>query len=52
MDTELETRVLADVRRLLHGRTIILITHRAYLADLADIVLQVEDGRVMPAVGA
>src|SRR5207247_384218 len=47
MDRDLETKVLTEVRRLLRGRTIILITHRAYLADLADIVLDVHDGRVI-----
>lgn len=47
MDTELETKVLNEVRRTLTGRTIILITHRSYLANLADIVLQVQNGQVL-----
>ncbi|MBI4471795.1 MAG: ABC transporter ATP-binding protein [Acidobacteria bacterium] len=47
MDTDLESRVLAELRQIMSGRTIILITHRAYLAQLADIVLHVENGRVL-----
>jgi len=47
MDTDLESRVLAGLRQIMSGRTIILITHRAYLAQLADIVLHVENGRVL-----
>jgi ATP-binding cassette subfamily B protein len=47
MDTELEKKVLTEVRRIQAGRTIILITHRTYLADLADLVLQVQNGEVL-----
>jgi ATP-binding cassette subfamily B protein len=47
MDPALESRVLDELRRTMAGRTIILITHRTYLARLADLVLQVEDGRVL-----
>jgi ATP-binding cassette subfamily B protein len=48
MDSHLENRVLTEIRRL-HPLTIILITHRAYLADMADIVLHVRDGLVLAA---
>jgi len=49
MDTNLESRVLNELRRLPGRKTIILITHRSYLADIADLVLQVQDGRIMVA---
>jgi ATP-binding cassette subfamily B protein len=47
MDPALESRVLGELRRIMAGRTIILITHRTYLAGLADFVLQVDKGRVV-----
>jgi ABC-type multidrug transport system fused ATPase/permease subunit len=46
MDAELEKKVLGEVRRVMHGRTIIFITHRVYLAEQADVVLQLKDGHV------
>jgi ATP-binding cassette subfamily B protein len=48
MDSDLENRVLTEILRL-RPLTIILITHRAYLADMADIVLNVRDGLVQAA---
>ncbi len=47
MDADLERRVLNEIRRSLHGRTVVLITHRTYLADDADLVLDVQNGRVL-----
>lgn len=47
MDTDLEAKVFAELRRTMSDRTIILITHRAYLTRLADLVLHVESGRVL-----
>jgi ATP-binding cassette, subfamily B, bacterial len=47
MDMDLERQVLSEIRRGLAGRTVILITHRAYLGDDADLVLDVQNGRVL-----
>ncbi len=49
MDPDLEKKVLAETRRAMSGRTIILITHRAYLAGMADLVLNVQNGLVQVA---
>ena len=46
LDPELEKKVLAEVRRAMMGRTVILITHRTYLSDIADMVLQVQGGGI------
>jgi len=49
MDAELEKHVLSEIRRSKGTRTVILITHRTYLASTADIVLHVQDGNVLSA---
>jgi ATP-binding cassette subfamily B protein len=50
MDGELEAKVLAEVQRKMVGRTVILITHRTYLAHRADLVLHVENGEVLAEI--
>lgn len=47
MDAELEAKTLREVRAAMTRGTIVLITHRAYLSDLADVVLHVEGGKVV-----
>lgn len=47
MDADLEKKILQETRRLMHAKTIVLITHREYLAEQADIVLRVQNGQVL-----
>ena len=42
-----ERQVIAEYRRLMHGRTVIVITHRAAVADAADRVLTLAGGTVV-----
>jgi ATP-binding cassette subfamily B protein len=49
MDIDLESKVLSELSRIIKGRTIILITHRAYLTRNADLVFEVVDGRILQA---
>ncbi len=49
MDVELESKVLSELRRIMMGRTILLITHRSYLTAHADLIFDVRDGRVLEA---
>ncbi|MGB2568193.1 thiol reductant ABC exporter subunit CydD [Micromonospora citrea] len=46
LDTASETVVLAATRRLVAGRTALLVAHRPALLDDADRILRVQDGRV------
>ncbi|MEV4488942.1 thiol reductant ABC exporter subunit CydD [Micromonospora coxensis] len=46
LDTASEAVVLAATRRLVAGRTALLVAHRPALLDDADRILRVEDGRV------
>jgi ATP-binding cassette subfamily B protein len=45
LDTETERRVAAGLRRVLPEATILIITHKPALADLADIVITLGDGQ-------
>ena len=47
MDVDLEEKVLFTLREAMSDRTIVLITHREYLIAEADMVLRVDDGRVV-----
>jgi ABC-type bacteriocin/lantibiotic exporter with double-glycine peptidase domain len=50
MDKDLEAKVFAELRAAMAGRTIILITHRDYLAGLADLALHLEDTKVLSEI--
>ncbi len=47
MDVDLQEKVLSALRDSMSGRTIVLITHREYLGADANVVLRVNDGRVV-----
>jgi ATP-binding cassette subfamily B protein len=47
LDPETERHVIAEYRRLMQGRTVLVITHRAAVADAADRVLMLTDGAVV-----
>jgi len=46
VDAEAEAAILAAIRRLVRGRTVILITHRASLLEGCSALLVLEHGRV------
>lgn len=46
LDVETSERVLAPLRRLMDGRTTIMITHNLATSREADIVVVLEDGRI------
>ncbi len=46
LDAEAAERVLAPLRRLMHGRTTIIITHDLATVHEADAILVLDDGRV------
>jgi ATP-binding cassette subfamily B protein len=46
LDPETERIVAQNLRQSLHGRTVIVITHRPALAEIADIVFHLRDGRI------
>jgi ATP-binding cassette subfamily B protein len=45
VDAETETRILDNLRSFLGGVTLVLATHRVFVAELCDEVLVLEDGR-------
>jgi ATP-binding cassette, subfamily B, bacterial len=47
VDAEAEKAILAGIRRLMRGRTVILITHRASLLEGCTALLVLEHGRVV-----
>ena len=47
LDPDVERHVIAEYRRLMHGRSVIVITHRAAVADAADRVLTLAGGTVV-----
>ena len=49
VDAEVEEQILATLRRLLPGRTTILVAHRRSTLELADRIVVVEAGRVLDA---
>jgi ATP-binding cassette subfamily B protein len=46
LDPETERIVAENLRQSLRGRTVIVITHRPALAEIADTVLQLRDGKI------
>jgi ABC-type multidrug transport system fused ATPase/permease subunit len=52
LDGESEAAVLDAVRRLAHGRTVVLVAHRPALLTLADRVVRMDAGRVVEAATA
>jgi ATP-binding cassette subfamily B protein len=46
LDPETERIVAQNLRQSLRGRTVIVITHRPALAEIADTVLQLKDGKI------
>lgn len=48
LDAVTEAAVMADVRRATQGRTLIASTHRADLLDGFDLVVNLEDGQLVP----
>jgi len=47
VDTEAEAAIVDAIGRLMHGRTVILITHRSSLLQSCTAVLVIENGRVL-----
>ncbi|MEV7041203.1 thiol reductant ABC exporter subunit CydD [Amycolatopsis sp. NPDC051061] len=52
LDSRTEATVLSATRRLLQGRTAVLVAHRPGMAGLADRVIELRDGRVCAEVAA
>jgi ATP-binding cassette subfamily B protein len=49
VDSETESRILDNLRGFLDGVTLVLATHRVFVAELCDQVLVLEDGRGVQA---
>ena len=47
VDTETESRILADLRRVMRGRTSFIISHRVSAVMSADKILVLDDGRIV-----
>jgi ATP-binding cassette subfamily B protein len=47
VDTDTETKILKDLRRVLAGRTAFIISHRVSAVMNADQILVLEDGRIV-----
>jgi ABC-type multidrug transport system fused ATPase/permease subunit len=47
VDAETEARILENLRTFLDGVTLVLATHRVFVAELCDRVLVLEDGRIV-----
>jgi ATP-binding cassette subfamily B protein len=47
VDSETESRILENLRGFLDGVTLVLATHRVFVAELCDRVLVLEDGRAV-----
>jgi ATP-binding cassette subfamily C protein CydD len=52
LDSRTEDAVLSATRRLLPGRTAVLVAHRPAMVSLADRVIELRDGRVRSEVAA
>ena len=52
LDSRTEAAVLSATRRLLPGRTAVLVAHRPAMAALASRVVELRDGRVRTEVAA
>ena len=47
VDTETEATILGNLRRIMKGRTSILISHRVSTVRSADLILVLDEGRVV-----
>lgn len=47
VDAQTEERILAELRRYVHGRTSIIVSHRISAVEHADWILVLEEGRVL-----
>ena len=47
VDSETEARILENLQPFLDGVTLVLATHRVFVAELCDRVLVLEDGRAV-----
>jgi ATP-binding cassette subfamily B protein len=47
VDTETETAILGNLRRLMKGRTAILISHRVSTVRGADLILVLDEGKIV-----
>ena len=47
VDTESESAILAGIKRLMRGRTVLVITHRSSMLDGCAALLAIENGRVV-----
>jgi ATP-binding cassette subfamily B protein len=47
LDPDTEQVIAQNLRTSLRGRTVIIVTHRPALAEIADTVLQLRDGRIV-----
>jgi len=49
VDTKTENTILGSLRRIMNGRTTVIISHRVSSAKLADKIIILEDGRITDA---
>jgi ABC-type multidrug transport system fused ATPase/permease subunit len=49
VDAQTEERILAELRRYMHDRTSIIVSHRISAVEHADWILVLEDGRIIDA---
>jgi ATP-binding cassette subfamily B protein len=47
VDTQTESRILADLRKVMAGRTSFIISHRVSAVMDADLILVLDDGRIV-----
>jgi ATP-binding cassette subfamily B protein len=47
VDTHTEAEILAGLRRVMHGRTSVIVSHRVTAVMGADLIVVLEDGRVV-----
>jgi ATP-binding cassette subfamily B protein len=47
VDTHTEERILQSLRRILEGRTTLLISHRISTVKLADEIIVLDEGRIV-----
>jgi ATP-binding cassette subfamily B protein len=45
LDSETERLIATNLREAMRGRTVIVITHRPALAELADMIVTIQDGK-------
>ena len=45
LDAETEQRIASNLRQTLRGRTVIVITHRPALAEIADMIITIQDAK-------